>query len=124
LKDKNLIEVGEYCQLFNDITGANLPLRKIYRSQGLSAHLIKRKHFDCLKHIDNIKDIIESPDYIGINPNEHEETIELIKKYDKNVLIGIKLDTSENYLYVSSMYTVQDSKLNRRLFSGRIKKYP
>lgn len=117
-----LIEVGEFYQSLNDIIGSGLPLQKIYRSKGLPAHLIKRKHFNCLKHIDDIPDIIKNPDYIGVNPNENGDTIELIKVIDKNILVGIKLNVSENYLYISTMHDIQESKLTRRLHSGRLKK--
>jgi len=122
LDEEKLIEVGKFNQELNDIIGSNLPLKKIYRSKGLPAHLIKKSHFNCLKHIDDIPDIIKNPDYIGINPNEQGDTIELIKVFNKNILIGIKLDPGEDYLYVSTMHEIQESKLNRRLYSGRIKK--
>ncbi|WP_406543676.1 hypothetical protein [Clostridium ljungdahlii] len=98
-------------------------MTKIYRSKGLPAHLIKEKHFNCLKHIDDISNIIKNPDYVGINPNEKGDTVELIKVLDKNILVGIKLDVDENYLYVSTMYDIQESKLRRRLHSGRVKKF-
>ena len=121
-KDK-FIEVGEFDQKINNLIGSNMPLQKIYRSKGLPAHLIKRKHFYCLKHIDDIPDIIKKPDYIGINPNESDNTIELIKVLDKNILVGIKLNINENYLYVSTMYDIQEAKLIRRLHSGRLIKF-
>lgn len=40
---------------------------------------------------------------------------------DKNILVGIKLNADENYLYVSTMYDIQESKLVRRLHSGRLR---
>ncbi|AZV58604.1 hypothetical protein [Clostridium sp. AWRP] len=125
MEDKNdkLIQVGRFYQKLNDIIGSNLPLQKIYRSKGLPAHLIKEKHFNCLKHIDDISNIIKNPDYVGINPNEKGDTVELIKVLNKNILVGIKLDVDENYLYVSTMYDIQESKLRRRLHSGRVKKF-
>lgn len=43
------------------------------------------------------------------------------KHYDDNILIGIKLDSANNYLYVSTMHSVQESKIKRRLHSGRLK---
>jgi len=119
---KKFIEVGEFYQELNDVIGSNMPLQKIYRSKGFPTHLINKKHFNCLKHISSISDIIENPDYIGVNPNEDGDTIELIKILNKNILVGIKLNSDENYLYVSTMHEIQDSKLNRRLHSGRIKK--
>ena len=38
-------------------------------------------------------------------------------------MIGIKLDTEDEYLYVSTMHDVQESKILRRLHSGRIKEF-
>ena len=93
----------------------------IYRSTGLPAHMVKRKHFNCLKYIDDIPDILENPDYVGVNPNEKDKSIEFVKKYSKNVLLGVKLEKEGQYLYISTMYEVQESKLNRRLYSGRLK---
>ena len=118
----NLQKVGRYKPEFNEILGLNMEELDIYQSDGLPTHMKKRKHFECLKHIDDIPEIIKSPDYIGINPNESVTSIELIKRYDDNVLIGIKLDGSGDYMYVSTMYNIQESKITRRLNSGRIKK--
>lgn len=91
---------------------------------GLPAHMLKSKHAKCLKYIDYIPDIIDNPDYIGINPNENgTESIELIKRYRDNVMIGIKLDKDNDYLYVSTMHDIQESKIERRLHSGRLKNF-
>ena len=59
--------------------------------------------------------------YVGVNPNEKDKSIEFVKKYSKNVLLGVKLEKEGQYLYISTMYEVQESKLNRRLYSGRLK---
>ena len=122
MDESRLIKVGVFYQELNDIAQSNLPLQTIYRSKGLPLHLIKKQHFNCLKYIDDIPEIIKSPDYIGINPNEDGDTIEIIKVFDKNILVGIKFNTDENYIYISTMYNLQESKLARRLHSGRIKK--
>jgi len=87
----------------------------------LRSHLLKHKHFDCLKHLENIREILASPDYIGVNPNE-PDSVEYVKVYEKNILVGVKLETTEGYFYVASVYSLQESKLARRLHSGRLKK--
>ena len=120
---EELLKVGRYNSKFNEILGIDIKDLEIYRSKGLPSHIVKRKHYKCLKYIDYIPDIISAPDYIGINPNEQGTSIELIKRYADNVMIGIKLDTDEEYLYVSTMHDVQESKISRRLYSGRIKKF-
>ncbi|MCM1326719.1 MAG: hypothetical protein NC243_09405 [Lachnoclostridium sp.] len=67
---------------------------------------------------------MKNPDYIGINPNENGvKSVELIKRYRDNVMIGIKLDSDNGYLYVSTMHDIQEKKIERRLFSGRIKEF-
>lgn len=83
--------------------------------------MIKRKHFIALKYIDSIPDIIKNPDYIGINPNEKENaSIEFVKCFKDNILLGIKVDSIKGRLYVSTMYDISDSKLKRRLYSKRL----
>ncbi len=122
--DNELIRVGTYNIIFNEILGINISNLEIYRSKGLPSHMLKRNHVKCLKYIDYIPDIITNPDYIGVNPNEKDtQSVELIKCYKDNVLIGIKLDKSNNYLYVSTMYNITDSKVQRRLHSDRFKKF-
>ena len=121
--DDNLIVMGSYNQSFNEILGINIEYDIIYRSKGLPAHMLKSNHAKCLKYIDYIPQIISSPDYIGINPNEEGETIELIKRYKDNILIGIKVDENKGYLYISTMYDISESKIQRRLYSGRLKKF-
>lgn len=118
-----LIQVGIYNEDFNLKLGLDLDSLAIYRSKGLPAHMVKRKHFNCLKYIEFILEIIANPDYIGINPNESGASIELIKKFENNVMIGIKLDSSGDYYYVSTMHDIQESKLRRRIHSGRIKEF-
>ena len=122
--DDNLLKVGKYNPQFNNILGIDIEELEIYRSKGLPAHMIKSGHGKCLKYIDYIPNIIEQPDYIGINPNENgTKSVELIKRYRDNVMIGIKLDSDNEYLYVSTMHDIQEKKIERRLFSGRIKKF-
>lgn len=119
----DLLKVGSFTEQFNKILGTDMEQLEIFRSKGLPAHMVKRKHYKCLKYIDYIPDIISNPDYIGINPNESDDSIEIVKKYDDNVLLGIKLDSDGKYLYVSTMFDVQESKVLRRLHSGRLKKF-
>ncbi len=121
-KVNNLIKVGTYNPNFNFILDININISDIYLSRGLKKHLIKRKHFNVLKYLPKIPEIIKNPDYIGINPNEKNESIELIKKYEKNILVGIKIDVANDILYISTIHDISKSKIKRRLHSGRLKK--
>ena len=118
-----LIKVGNYNKKFNDLLGINITQEEIFRSSGLSTDVIKSNRENCLKYIACISDIIENPDYVGVNPNESCQSIELVKKYENNVLLGMKVDSSNNFLYVSTLFNLQESKLQRRIHSGRLVKY-
>lgn len=118
-----MIKVGRYTEQFNNILGIRAEEKDIFMSSGLVTHMIKRNHQNCLKYVDCISDIIEKPDFIGVNPNEKEKfSMELIKCYADNVLVGVKLDQEGDYLYVATMHEVSESKIKRRLHSGRIRK--
>lgn len=119
-----MVKVGTYNTAFNDVLGINIEKLDIFKSDGLIRHMEKRNHIKALEYINCISDIIQSPDYIGVNPNEKEtKSIELIKKYDTGILLGLKLDRDNDFLYIATMYEIQESKINRRLHNGRIKKF-
>ena len=46
-----LIKVGKYDLKYNKILDIDIAELDIYRSTGLPAHMVKRKHFNCLKYI-------------------------------------------------------------------------
>ena len=109
-----------YSGQYDELLGVNLPKLSIVQSDGLEKHISKR-HPACLKYFNKIREIILSPDYVGVNPKE-SGSFELIKQYDNNVLIGIKLDIKNNYYYVATLHDIKQSKIDNRLFSGRLKK--
>lgn len=113
--------VGIFPSEFNHILQTNIPLLNIYYSSGLEKHLQKRRHTECLPYISRLSEIIANPDYIGVNQNEKGVSFELVKKLDFSLLVGIKLDVEGDYLYVSTMHEIQQSKCERRLHSGRLK---
>lgn len=53
---------------------------------------IKRQHpKDLKKYFDRIHKIISTPDFVGQNPNE-PNSVELVKRFEDNVLVAIKSD--------------------------------
>lgn len=120
--NNRLFPVGNYNELFNSYLPYEIKNTTIYQSEGLKKHIIKR-HPDCMQYIEMIPQIISSPDYIGVNPNEIDQSFELVKCISENVQIGIKLDAKDNYLYVATLHTITDSKLSHGIKNGRLKKF-
>ena len=118
--DESSFKVGRYNGQFDVLLGCALPQLNVVQSEGLEKHIYKR-HPKCLKYLNNVSEIILSPDYVGMNPKE-SNSFELIKQYDDNILVGIKLDIKNGCYYVATLHDIKQSKINNRLFSGRLKK--
>jgi ATP-dependent RNA circularization protein (DNA/RNA ligase family) len=98
---------------------------EVYISPGAKKHIIRKHGKELGRHIlenltEAIEKVISSPDYIGVHPNKQKESIELIKRIGKNILVAIEVDLEENYIYVSSMYPITKSKLVNRIDTGRV----
>lgn len=119
MAQSKLFVVGEYIQKFNVATGQQLPCGPIYQSYGLKSHILKH-HPEGISHLSHVPEIIAFPDYIGKHPNE-ADSLELIKVLDRNIMVCIKLDHNDQYLFVASVYEITESKLQNRLASGRLK---
>ena len=101
----------------------NIDVDEVIISRGLETHMKKSRHKHAIKYISYIENIIETPDYVGINPREKGVSLECIKLFEDNILLAIKLDIKNNYFYTASMYDITDAKLKSMIRSGRIKKY-
>jgi hypothetical protein len=111
---KTLVESAE-----KYISNPELP-KEIYQDDGLRIH-VQRRHPECEQCLSCISDIISNPDYIGRSPRESDDSFELVKIFDNNVQIGIKLDSNSEYRYVSTLYTITDAKLAHRIQSNRLR---
>ena len=118
----NIFQVHVFMKEFNKYLPFTFTQDYIYESVGLKKHIEKR-HPECLPYLSFLSSIIESPDYIGVNPNEKGTSFELVKIMSENVQIGIKLDVTEDYLYVATLHTITSGKLQHGIENGRLKKF-
>ena len=101
----------------------------VYASPGVINH-IKMHHGKQLsrKVKDNLLDImtqiIEEPDFIGVDRRRNEEgSLEFVKKIDSTLLLGLQIDLDEKYIYVSTLYPITKGKINNKIYSGRLISY-
>ena len=73
------------------------------------------------KYKDDLKDIIEEPDYI-MEDTKHKETGMIVKKYDKEVVVILKLNTSDEDKKNSiiTIWEIKEKRLNRYLLTHKI----
>ncbi|ATD54907.1 PBECR3 domain-containing polyvalent protein [Clostridium chauvoei] len=117
---------------FKQIMAESLGLKytgNIYASPGVLKHIRKRHGRHLSKKvrenvIEIMKNIIEEPDYVGIYKSTEEEIlVELIKKVDRNILVGIEIDNNNDYIQVLTMYPITEAKIDSRLYSGKLIKW-
>ncbi len=113
-----LLYIGQLNKHVVSLLGISDSDVKIYRSKGLLAHLMKRKHYKAAKYVDYISDIIEKPDYAGMTDGQ----IELVKIFKDNIFLSIKLDASKQLYYVATIFDVSQSKIEAYCKSGRLTK--
>ena len=113
-----MIFVAEIPNTLLSFLGISKNQIKIYRSKGLLAHLLKRKHYKAAKYLDFIPEIINDPDYAGF----YEGQIELVKIFKDKIFLSIKLDVSKDLYYVATLFDVSMAKIEAYCKSGRLKK--
>ena len=118
MPSEKLIELAKLSQKITDLLKLSVSECTVFRSKGLLAHLLKRKHYTAAKYLDFLSDIIQKPDYAGFSAG----TIELVKCFKDNIFISISLDVSKGIYYVSTMYDISSSKLEKYCTSGRLLK--
>ena len=114
-----LTSVGICRKEWKTILHANFDDLNIYKSDGLIYH-VRKRHPEIEPYFDRIPEIIEAPDYIGRNPKINN-SMELVKIFDRNILVAIRIDIANEHIYVASIYEISDGKLDRRAKSGRLK---
>ncbi len=119
-------KVGKIKVSISELLGLDLP-RIVYASPGVVNHIKKRHGRQLTKRIkDNITDIMEKvikePEYVGINYRRGPGgSIELVKKIDNIIiLLGIEIDLEDQYIYIATMYPITLSKMNARIYRGRL----
>ncbi len=119
MKDKMKC-VGRVNVKYNNILKVELYNKKIMLSNGLQSHLLKRKHYECIKYIDSVEQVISHPDYIGYDNKENNESLIYVKRYDKFVYLAVKYDAAGDYYYVATLIIKEEKKIERMIHSGRI----
>lgn len=121
IQRRDLHCVGTYLAAFNELTQQTLPVGRIYQADGLAVH-VRKHHPDSVENLSHVQTVIAAPDYVGKHPKE-TNSVELVKTISDHVMVCVKLDEKNGYLYVASVYCISSGKLEKRLRSGRLKNF-
>ena len=118
---ENFVVLGELPSVFADYFKLKLIDNRIVMWRDRLEYIEKhRSEFindkDFYDNIISIPNIVNCPDFIGVNPNGRG--IEFVKKMNSNTMVAIRVSKTGNLAF-RSMYPITEVKLANRLNSGR-----
>ena len=113
-------KIGKFSKKIIDLLNLDIPENtEIYIGNQNREHMEKKHSHDYYYYYHLLPNIIENPDYVGIEPKNN--SIEYIKEVsiDPNVIIKIAIRVSSNGKYfVRTMYNISDHKIQSALNKG------
>lgn len=111
------IDIEKYAKLFS----RRIVTNEVIITYKQIEHINEKRIGTFEKYKNQLKDIIENPDYI-IEDTKHKETGLIIKKYNKNVVIVLKLSTVniEKKNSIITIWEIKDKRLERYLQTHKI----
>ena len=92
--------------------------REILIYPGAIKHIKKRHPHAFRCYFRKMPEIIGSPDFIGTS-GQNPKRIECVKQYKDSILVALKYN-DDNQLFVSSMYIIEESRIEKRVSYGRL----
>ena len=120
-----MTEYIDICELdtnkYNNICNRDIITKNVIITFKQIEHINTQRGGTFERYKDKLKEIIINPDYI-IEDTKHEETGLVVKKYDKNVVVVLKLNTSEDDKKNSiiTIWEIKQKRLERYLLTHKI----
>ena len=106
-----------------DVLNLNLPTNTpVYIGEGNIEHIKNRHPYEFDKYYQDISLIINSPDYVGLNPKDN--SILMVKLYQMDneyIRVAVKV-TSNNICYAKTLHLLSSCNAERYLEKGTLKK--
>jgi len=107
----------------NKFTGIseNILTNEVVLTENQKQHIIEKRPDIYKRYKDKLYEIIINPDYILKDP-KHEDTALIIKKYDNNAELVLKLSTEtiDKKNSVITIWEIKDARLKRYLLTHKI----
>lgn len=99
-----------------------VPDNNIYLGATNIAHMKSSHPEDYAKYKDQLQNILERPDYVGLNPRDH--SIEYVKNFiidDEYVKVAVRVSSGNKY-YARSLYILNKRRTENFIRKGTLKK--
>lgn len=116
-------QVGKLEKRIIDLLGLNMDIdAPIFLGQSNIQHMQSSHPADYAKYGKDIPFILNSPDYVGINPTDN--SIEYVKEYKidgKFVKVAVRVSSGGN-LFARSIYVLNNNRTQNFIAKGTLKK--
>ena len=106
-----------------DVLNLNLsPNTPVYIGENNIEHIKSRHPYEFDKYYQDISTIINTPDYVGLNPKDN--SLLMVKLYQLNneyIRVAVKV-TSKNICYAKTLHLLSSCNAERYLKRGTLKK--
>jgi hypothetical protein len=113
--------VGTLTQEVIDHLGLKCDPGPIYIGPTNIEHIQARHPVEFALHLQDIPDIIQNPDYVGIHPKQNG--VEFVKTFAQGIMVSIRL-SAKGVPYVRSLYAVPDKRIQAYLQKGTLLPFP
>ena len=120
----NATQVGEISQRTIDLLQLDIePGMPIYLGKSNILHMSRTHPQDYKTYKKRISEILENPDYMGLNPKDDSiEYVKVIDVDDKFVKIAVRVSDTNIY-YVRTIYARDLTKLKKFVDKGHLQAY-
>ena len=119
-----MVKVGAVTQRVIDLLKLNMTEgTPIYIGQSNINHMLQSHPEDYRRYKEQIPNILEQPDYVGINPSDN--SIEYVKVFifnDESVKVAVRISRGGK-LYARTIYARDLQKMERFVQKGYLLKY-
>jgi len=120
-----MTKVGEINQRVIDLLGLSVEAgTPIFLSNSNIEHMINTHPYDFEDYGMDLENILQYPDYVGINPNDHSvEYVKLFKvQNNEYIKVAVRVSAGGNY-FARSLYSRDTRRMERFIEKGYLLTY-
>jgi hypothetical protein len=111
-------KIGVFSAAVVELLALDVPAgTEIYIGETNLQHMRRRHPEEYSKYYPRINKIIETPDFVGINPSDG--SIEFIKSFGKHIKVAVRIANDGEY-YVRSLYSITPKRLEEWVKDGKL----
>lgn len=116
-----MYKIGEFTQKIIDLLGVDISSGTPIMIGNVNIEHIKNRHiYEYDKYMNQIEDIIATPDYVGINPKDNSiGFVKLFKVNSEYIRVAVRISTKGQYI-AKSLHMLSTCNAERYIEKGTL----